>query len=184
MKKYATHAQQKAINDLIQVGTVTAVDPEKQRADVDVLGTTYEGLKWLSPAASDDLIWNIPRAGSQVVIASMAGDIERGFIIGSLFGTHKPKTTKDSMSITSIEFADGTSIKYDKAKHELNIDGTKSSAVFNIKAGGDVNVDGSNVVINGGAMGGVICEKHIDLFTGTARPGSAAYVSKHVKAGG
>ncbi len=185
MKSYATDANQRAINDLIQVGKVLKVDPEKQTADVDVLGNHYLGLKWITGAASDDLIWNSPRPGSQVLIASLSGGLENGVILGSIFGTHKPKTTKESLEITSIEFADGTRIAYDKAKHVLDIDGSKSKATFNIKtAGNNVNVDGKNVVLNGGNMGGVICEKHIDLFTGSPRPSSATYVSKTVKSGG
>ena len=60
--------------NLIQVGTVQALDLPKARARVLLAGVNSAWLPWLATRAGGDRTWNPPTVGEQVLVAILQLD--------------------------------------------------------------------------------------------------------------
>ena len=111
-----------ALAQIIRVGFVTARQPEKHRVQVQCRDTvtsalTTDWLLVLTPRASADLHYDLPDIGDQVLCLFLPIGLERGFVVGSMYGKQEPPV-KDAEK-THRTFKDGTVLEYDRAKHVL-----------------------------------------------------------------
>lgn len=108
------------------------------------------------------------RAGEQVVIISLFGNANSGFIIRSIFHNRCKVPGKANSHTTLVEFEDGTVISYDTKASELKVDAVKSINVFcktvNIEASTSAYLKAPNTTIESEVLikGSLTVEK---LFT-------------------
>jgi len=78
--------QDRRMQGVIRIGTVTAVDAAAARAKVSLGGDSETAsLPWSVPAAGGVKVWVPVSVGEQVIIASPGGDTAQGVIIGRMF---------------------------------------------------------------------------------------------------
>lgn len=88
--------QDRRVQGVIRIGTVTAVDPAAARAKVSLGGESETAsLPWSAPAAGGVKVWAPISVGEQVVIASPGGDTSQGVIIGRLFSSSNSAPSSD-----------------------------------------------------------------------------------------
>lgn len=107
---------------MIRVGIVNARQPEKMRVKVTIPDTTTSPLvtDWLPvlcPRASQDMQYDLPDVGDQVLCLFLAYGLEQGFVVGAMYGKQQPPVQNGDK--WHRKFKDGTYLEYDRAEHKL-----------------------------------------------------------------
>lgn len=135
--------EQPILPDLIKIGEVSSVDPEKCTArvvfdDEDSL-VSYD-LQILQRNTYENQDYQMVHPGEDVVCLFLGPGQEDGFIIGSLYaGEIKPPEA--SIDRRTVVFSDGTRVCYDRQEHKLTVTIEGTEIVFN-------RLDGSITVPN------------------------------------
>lgn len=111
------------LTEIIRVGTVSSTNPQKHTARVTISDednlTTHE-LAVLCRNTFKNHDYNMPDVGDDVLCVFMPQGIEEGFILGSFYaGNVVPPTSKQDER--KVEFADGTTVTYNRQSHSLDI---------------------------------------------------------------
>lgn len=114
---------EEVIRELVRVGIITAVYPEKGTvrvtiSDVDDLHS-YE-LQVVVPKTHKDKEYWMPDIGEQVVCLFSGQGLERGWVLGAVYSQVDtvPEANQDKWI---KRFEDGTTIEYDRKEHHLKI---------------------------------------------------------------
>ena len=144
------------MNQLIRTGFVVAQDANKHRVRVELRDTVTnqlvsQFLPVLIPRASSDLHYDLPDIGDQVLCLFGGNGLEQGYVVGSMYGKQKPPV--GDANKVHRKFKDGSTIEYDRESHKLtaNINGDidiHATGQINIKADGEIIINGQNVRIN------------------------------------
>jgi phage baseplate assembly protein V len=129
--------EQPILPDLIKIGEVSSVDPEKCTArvvfdDEDSL-VSYD-LQILQRNTYENQDYQMVHPGEDVVCLFLGPGQEDGFIIGSLYaGEIKPPEA--SIDRRTVVFSDGTRVCYDRQEHKLTVTIEGTEIVFNRQDG-------------------------------------------------
>jgi phage baseplate assembly protein V len=135
------------LNNLVTLAQVTSINPETARVKVSI-GDASESdfLPILSERASggDQSMW-LPEKGDQVLVIALNGDINSGFVLGSIL-----KITESQNKLSMFrKFSNGTSFEYDKEQNLLAVS-LAEGAVFRLKAsGGKIEIDCTEITLKG-----------------------------------
>ncbi|MDE5833329.1 MAG: phage baseplate assembly protein V, partial [Desulfovibrio sp.] len=107
---------------MIRVGFVNARMPEKMRVKVTIPDTVgapliTDFLPVLCPRACEDMQYDLPDIGDQVLCLFLSYGLEQGFVVGSMYGKQTPPA--QSGDKWRRVFKDGTFLEYDRAAHKL-----------------------------------------------------------------
>lgn len=129
--------KQQPLPDLIKIGEVSSVDPEKCTArvvfdDEDSL-VSYD-LQILQRNTYENQDYQMVHPGEDVVCLFLGSGQEDGFIIGSLYaGEIKPPEA--SLDRRTVVFSDDTRVCYDRQEHKLTVTIEGTEIVFNRQDG-------------------------------------------------
>lgn len=129
--------EQQPLPDLIKIGEVSSVDPEKCTArvvfdDEDSL-VSYD-LQILQRNTYENQDYQMVHPGEDVVCLFLGSGQEDGFIIGSLYaGEIKPPEA--SLDRRTVVFSDDTRVCYDRHEHKLTVTIEGTEIVFNRQDG-------------------------------------------------
>ena len=129
--------EQQPLPDLIKIGEVSSVDPEKCTArvvfdDEDSL-VSYD-LQILQRNTYENQDYQMVHPGEDVVCLFLGSGQEDGFIIGSLYaGEIKPPEA--SLDRRTVVFSDDTRVCYDRQEHKLTVTIEGTEVVFNRQDG-------------------------------------------------
>jgi phage baseplate assembly protein V len=129
--------EQPILPDLIKIGEVSSVDPEKCTArvvfdDEDSL-VSYD-LQILQRNTYENQDYQMVHPGEDVVCLFLGPGQEDGFIIGSLYaGEIKPPEA--SIDRRTVVFSDDTRVCYDRQEHKLTVTIEGTEIVFNRQDG-------------------------------------------------
>lgn len=129
--------EQQPLPDLIKIGEVSSVDPEKCTArvvfdDEDSL-VSYD-LQILQRNTYENHDYQMVHPGEDVVCLFLGPGQEDGFIIGSLYaGEIKPPEA--SLDLRTVVFSDDTRVCYDRQEHKLTVTIEGTEIVFNRRDG-------------------------------------------------
>lgn len=129
--------EQPTLPDLIKIGEVSSVDPEKCMArvvfdDEDSL-VSYD-LPILQRNTYENHDYQMVHPGEDVVCLFLGPGQEDGFIIGSLYaGEIKPPEA--SLDRRTVVFSDDTRVCYDRQEHKLTVTIEGTEIVFNRQDG-------------------------------------------------
>ncbi len=126
--------------NLIRYGKISAVYPAKATARVvytDKDNMVSAELPVLQGFGLKNKSYRLPDVGESVV-ALMApnGEDGQGYILGSFYHENSPPPAR-SQDVSMIQFADGTSISYNRESHELTINCV-----------GNIRIQGKRIDIN------------------------------------
>lgn len=110
------------LSQIIRVGFVNARDEAKMRVKVTVPDTVgkelvTDFLPVLCPRACEDMQYDLPDIGDQVLCLFLAYGLEQGFVLGAMYGKATPPV--QSGDKWHRKFKDGTFLEYDRAEHKL-----------------------------------------------------------------
>lgn len=133
---FAAAEADRRIANLLQIGTITAVDGATGKARVKVGDLDMPALNVAQFRAGGLSLWWMPQVGEQVLVACPSGDVGQGVILASIFAGNAPSADP---AVPMIELAGGT----------MKINGT-------LELTGDVIAQGISLVHHkhGGVTGG------------------------------
>jgi phage baseplate assembly protein V len=135
------------LSELIRVGVVTGINPEKGTVRVHLVGVdeevSYE-LPVIYPKTHKDKAYFMPDIGEQVVCIFSGQGLEQGFVLGAIYSEADttPVSNKDKFF---IRFEDGTEIEYDRQAHKLRIS-VRGDVL--IEADGNMTLKASRIDLN------------------------------------
>lgn len=123
-------------NDLIMIGTITAIYPGEATARVsfsDRDDSTSKELPILFPRAKGIEVYAMPEVGEEVLCIFLPNGIEEGFVIGAYYNdVNKPPINDKNIKI--IKFEDGNYIKYENGtfiiKGNVKVEGSVTANNF------------------------------------------------------
>ena len=120
---------------------VSTVEPAAHAVRVafeDEDGMVSDLLPVLVTGASANKDYALPDVGDRVVCAFLGNGVSAGFCLGAVY-SHANRPLQKNGDVRSVTFKDGTVVAYDRGTHTLTIE---TNGAVNIKAAGNVNVDG------------------------------------------
>lgn len=197
--EYRLSELERRLANVVRSGVIADADYTSARVRVqyaeDENGdpVTTAWLPWMTRRAGEAIEWWAPEVGEQVTILSPSGDLAQGTVLPAQFSTAHPAPSSDP-KIRRTNYGDGSFVEYDETAHKLTVTVNGGDVVLNatgnldaavggnadIAASDKVNLDGTEVLINLGTSGGVVCQQHACAFTGSPHPQGSATV----KAGG
>lgn len=124
---------ERMVSNMIRVGKIKELDEKNARVKVETAGLTTDWLPFGTPRAGETREWNPPEKDEQVVLLCPYGDLGQA-IVGHSIYQDKFASPGDKKHITKKTYKDGTSISYDREKHEYNVE-MHEGGKFNITAG-------------------------------------------------
>lgn len=155
---------ERMVANMIRVGKITELDEKNARVKVETAGVTTDWLPFGASRAGETREWNPPEKDEQVLLFCPYGDLGQA-VVGHSIYQDKFKAPGDKKNITNLTYKDGTTVSYDREKHEYTMkmhesgkftvnagDGTmtmtKDSMTFSI-GGVKITTDKDGVKING-----------------------------------
>ena len=130
----------KDLKSIVRFGIVSAVYPARHSCRLtfpDRNDLVSGELPILIPAGAKNSYFALPDVGDECVCVCPSNDDSNvGFVLGSFYHDKAPPPT-DNQDVSMIKFEDGSTISYDRAKHELNV-----------KINGTIRINGRQVYIN------------------------------------
>lgn len=123
---YAATDMDRRLGNLLSIGRISAVDPSRGMAQVDMDGVITDWIPWTAKQAGGNRSWACPDVGEQVLVAAPSGELADAVIIGSLFQDSSPEPAS-SGDVTRTVYEDGTVVEYDRAANQFTLDTSASS---------------------------------------------------------
>jgi phage baseplate assembly protein V len=120
---------ERRICNLIQVGVVSEVQPEKGLCRVSFGERVSPLSPWFEARAGNDKEFWHPDIGEQAVFISPYGDGSEGFVLLGLFSNKMPLPAGAAEGIHIVEYADGARMEYDRNAHVFSFTDSFGSAI-------------------------------------------------------
>lgn len=128
------------LKSIVRFGVVSAVYPQRHSCRLtfpDKDNLVSAEMPILIPAGAKNSYYSLPDVGDECVcICPNNDDSNGGFVLGSFYHDNAPPPT-DNPNVAMIRFEDGTTLSYDRSRHELRVD---------VK--GNIKINGKRVDIN------------------------------------
>lgn len=158
------------LENMVRFGTIAAVQHVPPRVTVSTGNLVTTWLPWVAGRAGEDVEWDPPTPGEQVLIISPSGQLANGVVFTGLFCDAIP-ANGDRAGLHRRTYRDGAVIEYDSVAHHLNV---------TLPAGGTTNL----VSTGGITIEGPITHKGDYIQTGNQTVTGKVTVSQDVIAGG
>ncbi len=116
------------LDNMIRTGVITEVNLSENTCRVQSGDLHTDFLPWLTPRAGSASLWWAPNVGEQVILYSLGGHTETGFVGPSLFCENNPPASRQA-GVLAIQFDDKASLTYDSNAGALSAAGMKSATV-------------------------------------------------------
>lgn len=120
---------QRLIDNLIRIGTVTAVRSGECRVKTGDIITNWR--PYAATRAGKNRTRNRLSIGEQVLLLSVSGDLRNAYIVGPIQcdAFPEPLADDDNPDLDRTEYSDGAVIEYNPATGALNASGVKSATL-------------------------------------------------------
>ena len=120
---------QRLIDNLIRIGTVTAVRSGECRVKTGDLITNWR--PYAAARAGKNRTRHRLSTGEQVLLLSVSGDLRNAYIVGPIHcdAFPEPLAGDDNPDLDRTEYSDGDVIEYNPATGALNASGIKSATL-------------------------------------------------------
>ncbi|MDR3434024.1 MAG: phage baseplate assembly protein V [Rouxiella aceris] len=133
----------RAVRDLIRIGVVSDIDTEQALCRVQTGELVTNWLHWLTPRAGNARTWWAPSVGEQVLILSLGGELDTGFVLPAIYSDDFPAPSVSAQAY-HIRFSDGAVMEYEPDTGTLAVSGIKTASVV---ASTSVSVTAPNVTV-------------------------------------
>lgn len=116
------------LENLIRLGTISAVDHANALCRVRSGGIETGWLPWFERRAGETRTWDPPTIGEQAMVLSPSGEPAGGLVLVGLFRAAHP--APDASPTTHVtDYPDGARISYDHASGHLEVAGIKTARI-------------------------------------------------------
>lgn len=156
------------VNDVIRVGKVSAVFPERSTATVEFKdrdGLVSKELAIMQGNTLKDRDYRLMDVGEHVVCAFFGNGLSEGVVLGAIYDRKNDNDTND-VDVRRTTFEDGADILYNRKEHrliayipgdvEVSTDSDVSAQVggsLSADVGGDASINAGGAIVINGASG-------------------------------
>ncbi len=179
------------LRNLIRIGTVNAVDPDRGHCRVDTGGNLTDWLNWISFRAGRTRIWSAPSVGEQVLVFALGGELDTAFVLCGIYSDDFPAPSASADALY-IDFPDGAVLEYEPATGALSVTGIKtadvqasesittSTKVVIVKAAENITLDTPEVICTNKLTTGTLEVKKGGTMTGDIEHSGGSFSSNGV----
>lgn len=179
------------LRNLIRIGTVNAVDPDRGHCRVDTGGNLTDWLNWISFRAGRTRIWSAPSVGEQVLVFALGGELDTAFVLCGIYSDDFPAPSASADALY-IDFPDGAVLEYEPATGALSVTGIKtadvqasesitaSTRVVMVKAAKSITLDTPEVICTNKLTTGTLEVKKGGTMTGDIEHSGGSFSSNGV----
>jgi phage baseplate assembly protein V len=150
VNEYALTEIDRRLANLVRIGTITEIDVDEKLVKVELGDEDAEHqtdwIPWATRRAGEDMTWDPPDVGEQVIVIAPGGELEQAFVWGALYSDDFPANGDDAKD-RRVTFKDGSVIEFDRDASKLNMT-LHDDAVFTLKIGSTeikITKDGAEV---------------------------------------
>lgn len=100
MKTFETLSElSRAMPDIIRIGVVAEVDTKTALCRIQTGDILTDWLNWLTARAGSGRAWWAPSVGEQVLMLSLGGELDTGFVLPGIYSDDFPAP---SVTVTAI----------------------------------------------------------------------------------
>lgn len=181
------------LRNLIRIGTVNAVDPDRGHCRVDTGGNLTDWLNWISFRAGRTRIWSAPSVGEQVLVFALGGELDTAFVLCGIYSDDFPAPSVSADAL-HIHFPDDAVLEYEPATGALSVTGIKtadvqasesitaSTKVVMVKAAKKITLDTPEVICTNKLTTGTLEVKKGGTMTGNIEHSGGSFSSNGVVA--
>lgn len=136
---------ERRINNVINLGIVTAVNHADATCRVKIDGNETDWLPFGAARMGNVKIWNPPSVGEQVMVISENGELDTAVVTGSFDYDSHPMPSANANSI-EMHCKDGAVFSYDHSAHKLDVR-LPNASTTNVQSN-TINVSGDTVNFN------------------------------------
>ena len=117
---YRVGELERKLNNMLILGTITAVDLEQHQVQVISGELTTPWLPWLTQRASSDVSYWAPSLDEQVLVLCPQGEPSLGVVLPALYQNQYPAPSHEDVAC-GVLFSDGALMNYQKEDHRLTL---------------------------------------------------------------
>lgn len=133
----------RAVRDIIRIGVVAEVNTTLGVCRVQSGELVTDWLHWLTSRAGGSRTWWAPSVGEQVLLLSLGGELDTGFVLPAIYSDDFPAPSASPQAY-HISFSDGAVVEYEPETGALTVSGIKTAA---ITAATSINATAPNVTV-------------------------------------
>jgi len=165
---------ERQMHNIALLGTVADANYATARVKVAIGDLVTGWLPWLTHRAGNDVNWDAPEIGEQVLVLSPSGEIGNGIVVPAIYQDAHP-ANGNTPDTTNRTYQDGAVVSYDRAAHHLSATlpaGATTALVSDggISITGDIAVTGKITSTGDMIAAGISLDHHVH---GGILPGGA-----------
>ncbi|MFD3230641.1 phage baseplate assembly protein V [Rahnella aceris] len=118
----------RAVRDIIRIGVVAEVDAELALCRVQTGEILTDWLHWLTPRAGGSRTWWAPSVGEQVLLLSLGGELDTGFVLPGIYSDDFPPPSASPQAY-HVSFPDGAVLEYEPESGALTVSGIQTAEI-------------------------------------------------------
>jgi len=133
----------RAMRDIIRIGVVAEVDTELALCRVQTGEILTDWLHWLTSRAGSSRTWWAPSVGEQVLLLSLGGELDTGFVLPGIYSDDFPAPSASPQAY-HVSFSDGAVLEYEPETGALTVSGVQTA---DISAATSISATAPNVTV-------------------------------------
>lgn len=128
------------LENIVRFGTIAAVQHVPPRVSVKTGDLVTAMLPWLTLRAGDDVEWDPPTVGEQILLISPSGQLANAVVLTGIYSDAIP-ANGDRAGLHRRTYRDGAVIEYDSIAHHLNVT-LPAGGTTNLVSTGGITIEG------------------------------------------
>lgn len=133
----------RAVRDIIRIGVVAEVDTTLGLCRVQSGELVTDWLHWLTSRAGSSRTWWAPSVGEQVLLLSLGGELDTGFVLPGIYSDDFPAPSASPQAY-HVNFSDGAVLEYEPETGALTVSGVQTA---DISAATSISATAPNVTV-------------------------------------
>lgn len=133
----------RAVRDIIRIGVVAEVDSTLGLCRVQSGELVTNWLHWLTSRAGSSRTWWAPSVGEQVLLLSLGGELDTGFVLPGIYSDDFPAPSASPQAY-HVSFSDGAVLEYEPETGALTVSGVQTA---DISAATSISATAPNVTV-------------------------------------
>ncbi|WP_431296763.1 phage baseplate assembly protein V [Rahnella sp. PAMC 25559] len=133
----------RVIRDIIRIGVVAEVHSGLALCRIQTGEILTDWLHWLTPRAGSSRTWWAPSVGEQVLLLSLGGELDTGFVLPGIYSDDFPAPSASPQAY-HVSFSDGAVLEYEPETGALTVSGVQTA---DISAATSISATAPNVIV-------------------------------------
>lgn len=182
----------RAVRDIIRIGVVAEVNTTQGLCRVQSGELITDWLHWLTSRAGSSRTWWAPSVGEQVLLLSLGGELDTGFVLPGIYSDDFPAPSA-SAEAYHVRFSDGAEFQYEPVSGALTVKGIQTAEIsasksiqatapnVTVTASGKITLDTPEVVCTNKLTTGSLEVKKGGAMKGNIAHSGGAFTSNGVQ---